>query len=213
MQTLFLIAVLVLAARANLAASSGWEVLFDGKQTNGWEMVGPGELRLEKKELVTYGGMGMLWYSQKKFGNCEIRVVFKLSRPDDNSGVFIRIPDRTKDPFEAVNKGYEIQIDNTGNEYHRTGCLYSLTKAKNAADAKTNEWNTMLITLDGPHTKVEVNGKLITDYTEGEPVPAKKEWFEPDRGRRPDEGYIGLQNHGDEAHVHFKEVAVRPLKK
>ena len=53
--------------------------------------------------------------------------------------------------------------------------------------------------------------KLVTDYTEGDPVPTKKEWYEPDRGPRPERGYIGLQNHGDEAHVHFKEVSVRPL--
>jgi hypothetical protein len=71
----------------------------------------------------------------------------------------------------------------------------------------------MLITLDGPHTIVEVNGKVVTDYTEGNPVPKKVKDYEPDRGRRPDEGYIGLQNHGGEEHVHFKEVSFRPLSK
>jgi hypothetical protein len=192
---------------------SKWQPIFDGKATNGWEMIGPGELRLEKGELVTYGGMGMLWYSQKKFGNCQIRVVFKLSKPKDNSGVFIRIPERPKEPFDAVNKGYEVQIDNTDNEFHRTGCLYSLTKAQNIVDAKVGDWSTMLITLDGPHTIVEVDDKVVTDYTEGNPVPPKEKWYEPDRGRRPDEGYIGLQNHGEGAKVHFKEVSVRPLPK
>ena len=70
----------------------------------------------------------------------------------------------------------------------------------------------MLITLDGPHTVVEVNGQLVTDYKEGEPVPKKKKWHEPERGLRPDAGYLGLQNHGDDARVHFKEVSLRPLK-
>src|SRR5438270_3924904 len=82
------------------AADSNWKTLFDGKNTNGWEMVGPGELRLEHGELVTYGGMGMLWYNKEKFGNCQIRVLFKISKPDDNSGVFIRFADRPKDPFD-----------------------------------------------------------------------------------------------------------------
>jgi hypothetical protein len=53
----------------------------------------------------------------------------------------------------------------------------------------------------------------VTDYTEGQPVPDKKFKFEPQRGRRPNEGYIGLQNHSDNDIVFFKEVAIRPLKK
>ena len=32
---------------------SQWRALFDGKGTQGWEMVGPGELKLENGELVT----------------------------------------------------------------------------------------------------------------------------------------------------------------
>ena len=52
----------------------------------------------------------------------------------------------------------------------------------------------------------------VTDYKEGEPTPERKFDFEPFRGRRPNEGYIGLQNHGDEDVVYFKEVAVKPLQ-
>ena len=70
----------------------------------------------------------------------------------------------------------------------------------------------MQITLDGPHTIVEVNGQKVTDYTEGDPVPPKKLSFEPNRGRRPDKGWFGLQNHGDHDVVYFKEVAIRSLK-
>jgi hypothetical protein len=78
--------------------------------------------------------------------------------------------------------------------------------------ARVNEWNTMVITLDGKRTLVEVNGALVTDYTEGDPVPPKTEDHEPERRPRPDQGYIGLQNHGADAHVHFREVSVAPLK-
>ena len=44
------------------------------------------------------------------------------------------------------------------------------------------EWNTMEITLDGPHTIVYVNGEKVTDYTEGDPVPERKFDFEPYHG-------------------------------
>jgi hypothetical protein len=50
-------------------------------------------------------------------------------------------------------------------------------------------------------------------YTEGQPVGPKSFSFEPQRGPRPLEGYIGLQNHSDNDIVFFKEVAVKPLAK
>jgi len=71
----------------------------------------------------------------------------------------------------------------------------------------------MEITLDGPHTTVVLNGVKVTDYTEGQPVPERKFDFEPQRGRRPNEGYMGLQNHSDHDIVFFKEVAMKPLSK
>ena len=46
-----------------------------------------------------------------------------------------------------------------------------------------------------------------------EPVPPKKFNFEPERGPRPRDGYVGLQNHSDHDVVFFKEVAVKMLKK
>jgi hypothetical protein len=71
----------------------------------------------------------------------------------------------------------------------------------------------MEITLEGPRTIVFVNGVKVTDYTEGQPVPPKQFDFSPERGPRPNEGYIGLQNHTDNDIVFFKEVAVKPLRK
>jgi hypothetical protein len=70
----------------------------------------------------------------------------------------------------------------------------------------------MIITLDGPRTIVELNGEKVTDYTEGQPVPERKYDFEPQRGRRPDEGWFGLQNHSDNDVVFFKEVSMQSLK-
>jgi hypothetical protein len=192
-------------------ATGEWRTLLDAAHTNGWKMVGPGELKWEHGDLVTYGGMGLLYYEREMLGDCQIRVVFKLSDTNDNSGVFIRIANPPKDPWDAVHHGYEVQIHNGGDAWHRTGCLYSFTKAKNIVDAKIDDWSTMLNTLKGKRTIVEVDGKIVTGFTEGQPVPPKKIWYEGDRGTRVESGYIGLQNHGGDAHVHFKEVSVAPL--
>jgi hypothetical protein len=72
---------------------AAWRPLFDGKNKNGWEMTGPGELRLENGELITYGGMGLLWYAKEKLGNCQIRVVYKQKDAKSNAGVYVRIDD------------------------------------------------------------------------------------------------------------------------
>jgi hypothetical protein len=210
--------VLLTAALLSAAPDTGqWKQLFDGKNLNGWKHVGKGGMTVEDGLIQTHGGMGLLYWNGGKVSDCVIRIVYKMRDENDNSGVFIRIPSAPTEPWMPVNKGYEVQIDNhpeRGGEddYHVTGTLYSLTKPLAKPGKPGPEWNTMEITLDGPRTIVEVNGEKVTDYTEGQPVPPKKLSFEPERGRRPDAGYFGLQNHSDNDIVFFKEVAIRQLK-
>lgn len=189
---------------------AGWTQLWNGKNLAGWEHVGPGKFVVEDGILKSEGGMGLLWYTRRKFGNCVIRVVYKTTKKTDNSGVFIRIPEAATEPLMPVNKGYEVPIDDSEDDYHVSGVLFSLTKAM-ARPGKTGEWNTMDIAIEGPRTIVLLNGVEVTDYTEGQPVPPKKKSFEPDRGPRPNAGYIGLQNHSDKDTVYFGEVAERGL--
>jgi 3-keto-disaccharide hydrolase len=192
------------------ATAQEWIPLYDGKDFEHWEHVGDGSFTIEDGLLKTVGGMGLLWYTPQKFGNVTLRVVYR-GAAENNAGVFIRIPERPTEPWMPVNRGYEVQIDDREDAYHSTGVLYSLTKAK-AAPGKPDDWNVMEITLDGDRTIVHVNGVLVTDYKEGDAVPAKVQDYEPDRGPRPDSGYIGLQNHGGTDVIYFKEVSYRPLQ-
>src|SRR4051812_2349609 len=66
-----------------------WKPLFDGKSLDGWEHVGPGRMVLEDGAIRTEGGMGLLWYTREKLGNCTIRIVYKTTSAKSNSGVFI----------------------------------------------------------------------------------------------------------------------------
>ncbi|MFN7998929.1 MAG: DUF1080 domain-containing protein [Bryobacteraceae bacterium] len=208
----------LLVALPLCAASSEWKQLFNGKDLTGWQHVGPGSMTVSNGLIQTHGGMGLLYWTGNKFSNCVIRVVFKMRDHNDNSGVFIRIPVPPREEWMPVHYGYEVQIDNdpeksNENDYHATGTLYSMNKALARPGKPGPEWNTMEITLDGPHTIVTVNGVKVTDFTEGQSVPARKFDFEPFRGPRPIEGYIGLQNHSDNDIVFFKEVAVKQLSK
>jgi len=187
--------------------------LFNGRDMDGWEHTGPGKFVVENGVLRTEGHMGLLWYTREKFGNCVIRVVYKATSDESNSGIYIRIADKPNDPWFAVHHGYEVQICDKENEYHCTGAIYSLSKVTKRAAKKPGEWNTMEITLKGNIVMIALNGEKINTFDPSLPTPERKQDWEPERGPRPEAGYIGLQNHDDKGddHVYFKEVSVRPL--
>ena len=230
MKRALLLAIVLLVAFPTTAQSDGWIQLFNGKDLTGWKHVGPGEMIVENGLMRTHGGMGLLYWTAGPVGNCVLRVTYKMRDNNDNSGVFIRIPIEPREPWMPIHYGYEVQIDNhpetSGeDEYHVTGTLYSLTKPLAKPGKPGPEWNTMEITLDGPRTIVMLNGIKVTDFSEGDPVPPRRFWFEGTRGPRPNFGWIGLQNHGnydeqkgkyeneDADVVIFKEVAMKPLVK
>lgn len=113
----------------------------------------------------------------------------------------------------AVHHGYEVQICDSGDAYHRTGAVYSLARS-GAQPAKTfDAWRTMIITLDGEKIHVDLDGRAVTKFDPtAKDLPARKVWHEPRREpRRPTTGYVGLQNHDPGDVVWFKEIAVRSL--
>jgi hypothetical protein len=210
---------LALAALASAPLWAAEQQLFNGKDLSGWARMPrhEGAPADEKPGLVVRDGLLVslpdnpeddLWYTARKIGNATLRVVYKVSAPDANSGVFIRIPYEPKSEDDAINKGIEVQIQDTADDYHCTGDLYSMTKAKARPYKPAGEWNTLEIEMRGPRTIVRLNGVVVTDYDGVAPVPPKKGRYEPDRGPRPDEGYIAIQHHGGAASLWFKEITL-----
>jgi len=193
--------------------------LFNGKDLAGWARIPrhEGAAAGEKHGFLVRDGLLVsipdapeddLWYTREKIGNATLRVVYKVSAPAANSGIFIRIPEQPKSEDDAINKGIEVQIQDTGDEYHCTGVLYSMTQAKARSYRPAGEWNTLEITMRGQRTTVKLNGELVTDYDGVAPVPPKRGQYEPDRGARPDTGYIAIQHHGGADTVWFKEITL-----
>jgi hypothetical protein len=114
-------------------------------------------------------------------------------------------------PWYAVHHGYEVQIADAGDEWHRTGAIYSLAKAADLPPRPADGWRTMIITLQGEQVLVDVDGQRVTDFNAAaKDLPARKAWHEPKREtKRPTSGYLGLQNHDPGDVVWFKEVSVR----
>ena len=200
------------------AAPGNWRQLFNGKDLDGWQHVGEGSMAVENGMIVNKGktGEGLLWWTGERFGKSVIRVVYRMKDKPANSGVFIRIPLRPRETSLPVHYGYESNIEPDParwqeDDYYATGSLYGFTKVPRRPDAPGTGWNVMEITIDGPRTSVKVNDIVVTDYKDGDPLrPPRKD--DPLPGPRPDSGYIGIQNVGDEV-IYFKEIAVRPLGK
>jgi hypothetical protein len=164
---------------------------------------------VEDGAIRTQPGSGLLWYTRERIGNATLRVVYRMSNPQGNSGIFIRIPEAPPNETFAIHHGIEVQIDDRDDDWHVTGVLYSMTKALARAFKPGGEWNTMDITLEGLRTIVKLNGALVTDYDGVSPVPPRTHEWEPERGPRPLSGYIALQHHDDKAVIWFREISVK----
>jgi len=190
----------------------GWRALFNGRNLDGWAVAddhGKPAYTVEDGAIRTQPGYGLLWYTREKIGNATLRVIYRTSNSRGNSGIFIRIPEAPPNENFAIHHGIEVQIDDRDNDWHVTGVLYSMTKALCHAFKPGGEWNTMDITLDGLRTIVKLNGALVTDYDGISPVPPRVFPWEPERGPRPESGYIALQHHDDHAVIWFREISVK----
>ena len=197
-------------------AGDDWRPLFNGKDLDGWGQImrpaGAAGFAVEDGVMrSTRKAKGMIWYTREKIGNATLRIVYTMSNDKGNSGIFIRIPEKPGSEDDAIHRGIEVQIDNNDDDWHATGTLYSMTKALARPYKHAGEWSTMDITLDGLRTIVHLNGVLVTDYDGVSPVPERTKPWEPRRGPRPAEGYIGIQTHDPRAVLSFREISVRPL--
>jgi hypothetical protein len=174
-----------------------WIVLFDGRSTAGWAMSGPGRFRVQSGALVTHGGMGLLWYTRRRFRDFELQVDWRVADRCDNSGVFVRFPRRPRSPADAVSSGYEVQIDDCDPRglTHQTGSIYDHTPAARLASRPAGRWNRFHIRVVGQHYTVLLNGARVAELD----------------GVRARIGYVGLQNHDPGSRVSFRRIRARPL--
>jgi hypothetical protein len=181
----------------------GFKPLFDGKTLEGWN----GDTELWKVEDGAIAGStddkplkhNSFLATAKSYKNFVLRLKFKLR--NGNSGVQVR---STQHP-DFVVKGYQPDIA----ESRYTGILYEEGGRGILADVKPDEvakvvkkgdWNTYVITCDGPKIKLELNGTTTVDYTE------------KDEKKGATEGIIALQLHvGAKMKIWFKDIELKEL--
>jgi sugar phosphate isomerase/epimerase len=170
---------------------------------HGWNHYGPGYFELDEKTgvLRSQGGMGLLWYSAKKYKDFVLELDYKCAQDNTNSGVFVRVPD-VPSSDDYIYHSFEVQISDVGDSLHKTGAIYDAEPATRDAWKPAGQWNHMKITCRGKHIDVEING-----------VPTVSWDMEP-RGKVKDfslEGYVGLQNHDSIAPVFFRDVYIKEI--
>src|SRR6478672_143965 len=193
-----------LLSMAIQAAEETWRKLAlveDGQVAAAWQQAGWGKMVVEGDAIRTEpseNGLGLAVYTKEKFGNCQIRIVYRPQSARSNSGVHIRMDDgilswvgkdsiavqrddkgklppeqlaKMKEASEkeegawyAVHHGYEVQIMDSADAFHRTGSIYSYASAADLPEAKAGQWRTMIITLQGNLVLVELDGKPITRF-------------------------------------------------
>ncbi|HET7043048.1 MAG TPA: DUF1080 domain-containing protein, partial [Gemmatimonadales bacterium] len=126
--------------------------LFDGSSLDGWKHIGPGSFALEPGgSIVSEGGMGLLYYTPTRFRDFVLDLDYKTDSPGTNSGIFVRFPQQSDDPWYAVNNGYEIQIDDKADPIHATGSVYTFSPPSEQASRPAGEWNHYRIQVTGQH--------------------------------------------------------------
>ncbi|MFF8828329.1 ThuA domain-containing protein [Streptomyces sp. NPDC015131] len=187
--------------RADCTPQTGHRPLFNGHTLDGWKQAGPGRFTVADGELRTEGGMGLLWYGAKPFASYSLKLDWKTAG-DDNSGVFLGFP-ASDDPWSAVNHGYEIQIDATDAPDRTTGAVYGFKsadlRARDRALRPPGQWNSYEIRVRGERLQVLLNGVKINDFTNTDPA------------RSLADGHIGLQNHGADDQVSFRNIQLKEL--
>jgi len=213
----------------NEEKAEGFVLLFDGKTHDGWrgykKDVFPDKWVIEDGTIHfnpdVQGSGGDIIYD-KKFSDFHLKLEWKIAE-GGNSGIFYLGAEN--DQFRAIYAtAPEMQVlDNErhpdaklGKDGNRmAGSLYDLIPAVPQNFKGAGEWNSAEVIIKDKHVIHKQNGEVVVDYQYG-----TREWDElvggskfpginPTWANLQEEGYFGLQDHGN--HVWFRNIKVKEL--
>lgn len=211
----------------------GWEVLFDGTSTdnfrgynsetfpeNGWEIAEDGSLHLKGSGKGEAGGRGGDIITKEKYQNFELSLEWKISE-GGNSGIFYLAQEEEGEPIYKSSPEMQI-LDNERhpdarlgeNGNRQAGALYDLIPAVPQNAKPAGEWNQVKILVYKGTVVHTMNGENVVEYhlwtDDWKDMVSKskfKDW--PNFVNTAEEGYIGLQDHGDD--VWFRNIKIKKL--
>jgi len=211
----------------------GWVLLFDGETPEGWRGVnketfpegwevadgtlhcigsGRGEAGSEKGGDILY---------DKKFSNFHLKIDWKIGE-GGNSGIFYlgeEVEDwpiwKTAPEFQVLDNARhpDAMLGKNGNR--KAASLYDLIPAEPQNTKPAGEWNSAEILVYDGTVVHRQNGETVLEYhlwTDDWKELVKDSKFpdlNPDWADVAKEGYIALQDHGDD--VWFRNIKIREL--
>ncbi|HEX5221274.1 MAG TPA: DUF1080 domain-containing protein [Verrucomicrobiae bacterium] len=207
MKQLSLFALALGVALTSFAADeeAGFKSLMDGKTFNGWKLAteNTNSFRIEDGAFVANGKACHLYYvgDEQPFKNFHLKVDV-MTEPNSNGGIYFH----TKYQEKSWPKGgFECQVNNTQDDWRKTGSLYDLVNVSQSL-ATDKKWWTQEIIVEGRKVTVKVDGKIVLEYTEPLGATAGKD-FE----RKLSEGTFALQAHDPGSVVRYKNIRVKRL--
>lgn len=211
-----------------------WQLLFDGKTTKGWRgynkdkfpnhgwIVEDGKPMLKGSGAGEAGDPGDIIYD-KKFKDFELSLDWKISK-GGNSGIFYLAQEVENQPIWKSapemqvldNKRHpDAKLGKDGNR--QSGSLYDLIPANPQNANPAGEWNTVKIMVYRGTVVHTMNGENVVEYhlwTDDWRKMIDNSKFKGmenfiNTGGESHNGYIGLQDHGDE--VEFRNIKIREL--
>jgi len=202
-------AILMLAALASpgtAADDEGWIPLFDGESLDGWTIAeSPGSAHVEDGAIVVVGKpRAHLFYTgpvaDHDFKDFELKLEVK-TEPGANSGVYFHTAFQEQG-WPA--KGYEAQVNNTQEDWRRTGSLYGIEDVRESP-ASDGEWWEYHIAVKGRRIVLKVDGETTVDYTEPEGIQREGDLA----GRVLGSGTFALQCHDPGSTVRYRNIRVK----
>ena len=205
------ISLFLLTAYAAGQTEPGFTSLFNGKNLDGWKLVGgvgPGYVVEGDKIVCPPDGGGNL-FTEKEYANFVLRLEFKVS-PGGNNGIGLRAPYEG----DAAYQGMEIQVlDDPAPQYkdirpaQHCGSIYGVFAAKQGALKPAGEWNSYEITANGRHVSIRLNQTMVIDADLDTVTDAELLKQHPGLARRA--GHVGFLGH--RSHVEFRNIRIKEL--
>jgi hypothetical protein len=208
----------------------GWQLLFDGKTTNGWrgahKETFPGKgWHVENGELVVEAaggaesGNGGDIVTLEEYESFELLADFKITK-GANSGIKYFVTEAYGSDKSAIGLEYQILDDKNhpdaklGVKGNRTvASLYDLIPAKADKKFYPDNWNHARLVVNGNHVEHWLNGEKVVEYERNnqmfDALVAYSKYKDYEGFGNWEKGHILLQDHGDE--VHFSNIKIRRI--
>lgn len=201
---------------------SGWELLFNGKNFEGWKIFQGGEVQGWKviDGVMNNSGVGSDHggdiITTEQYQDFELFIEWKIASKS-NSGIFIHVQEGDSKKIYQTGPEYQL-LDDKGwpsklDDAQYSGANYAMHKPIGAEVKQIDEWNTTRIIVHGSKVQHFLNGKKVVEYDlwteEWNEVKKNSKWKNQPFYGMAKKGHIGLQDHG--GLTQFRNIKIKKL--